>query len=86
MWPRIGGDEFVVLHPGVGNHEEAAQIGKLITDVLDRPIGFEGADLKIGASLGIAVYPLDGESAELLLKAANENMYRDKASRKVRSS
>lgn len=82
---RVGGDEFVVLLPGVDNRDEAAQIGTLIKDALRVPVSCGAAQLEPGASLGIAVYPADGVQADLLLKFAGEDMYRKKSSRKRRS-
>ena len=80
---RLGGDEFVVLLPGVNSREESVQVGKLILDALSRPIVFGELALETGSSLGVAVYPMDGTDAEVLLKFADQDMYRQKGLRKA---
>ncbi len=69
---RIGGDEFVVILPGVGDRDEAAQIGDLIVRSIPGS----------GASYGISIFPLDGTEADALLGKADEDMYRAKMQRR----
>ncbi|MGB4673271.1 MAG: EAL domain-containing protein [Azovibrio sp.] len=81
---RLGGDEFVILLPDVGDAADAATnaaavAGKII-DALAEPIRVEGHDLHTSPSIGISLYPLDGDEAETLLRNADTAMYHAKAS------
>jgi diguanylate cyclase (GGDEF)-like protein len=78
---RLGGDEFAVLLPGLGQRTDAERIASLLVENLSRPILFAGQELRVGASVGISVYPADGEDAESLLRAADALMYREKNAR-----
>jgi diguanylate cyclase (GGDEF)-like protein len=75
---RIGGDEFVVLLPLLGRREDAEHISAKISAALRQPVLFNQQTLSIGASLGIGIWPLDGERPDLLLKSADAHMYREK--------
>ncbi len=68
---RWGGDEFTVLLPQISSAEEATQIGKRILDALKQPFKLENQELYIKNSIGIAIYPTDGEDASTLLKNAD---------------
>lgn len=81
---RYAGDEFVVLLPET-TPEEARTIVHRIQEHF-REIRFEipsGARVEVGVSAGTACFPLDGGSREELLRRADKEMYRDKASRKA---
>lgn len=75
---RIGGDEFVIVLPGVSDRGEASRIGDNVVAAVARPLAFGGRELNIGASFGVSVYPADGNNPDALLKIADENMYRVK--------
>ncbi|MEG4069310.1 EAL domain-containing protein [Microcoleus sp. Pol11C2] len=75
---RWGGDEFTVLLYNINTPEEATKICQLIIQSLSSPFDFEGLELYIKASLGIALAPYDGEDAETLLKNADAAMYKAK--------
>ncbi|CCG40198.1 Response regulator containing a CheY-like receiver domain and a GGDEF domain [Magnetospirillum molischianum DSM 120] len=75
---RIGGDEFVVVVEEISRPGEAAMVARKILDVLTPPIVHEGHFCHVGASIGIAVYPLDGTNMEDVCKAADIAMYRVK--------
>ena len=77
---RVGGDEFVVILDDVGENENAAQIAKQMIDTLTAPIEVGGEKCKVGASIGIAMYPEDADTASSLLACADEAMYRVKTS------
>jgi diguanylate cyclase (GGDEF)-like protein len=81
---RIGGDEFVVLLPLLGRREDAEQIASKITTALQQPISFNQQTLSVGASVGIGIWPLDGEQPDLLLKSADAHMYREKNTKRRR--
>lgn len=72
---RFGGDEFVLLSPGIRQIDGAVLLAQKILDVL-RPIAtIHGHEMSIRASIGIAVFPKDGEEPPDLLKKADEAMY-----------
>ena len=75
---RIGGDEFVAALVNITKHEDAAVVAQKILDSLSMPIMVEGHELQISASIGISVYPDDGNDAETLIKNADIAMYRAK--------
>jgi diguanylate cyclase (GGDEF)-like protein len=84
---RIGGDEFVIVLPSVGELSEAGRIADLVAAAISRPLAYGGRELRIGASFGISVYPTDGDNTDALLKVADENMYRAKLEhRKLQAS
>lgn len=78
---RLGGDEFVVLMPGDGDGAGARRAAAAIVDRLSAPFVVEGFEMSISASVGIARFPADGESAQALLDRADRQMYLAKRSR-----
>lgn len=77
---RLGGDEFAVLWPQTG-HEGARVAARRLLECFQQPFAL-GQDLySVEASLGIAVFPGDGETLEALMRAADVAMYRAKAAR-----
>jgi len=79
---RQGGDEFTVLLPDLYRPEDASIIAEKILDALKTPFLVRGQEFRATASIGIAVYPNDGDSADLLLKNADIAMYKVKANGK----
>jgi diguanylate cyclase (GGDEF)-like protein/PAS domain S-box-containing protein len=75
---RMGGDEFVILLSEIANPEDAARSARKLLVLLSVPHFIEGSDLQIDASIGISVYPEDGEDAETLIKNADTAMYHAK--------
>ena len=75
---RRGGDEFMVLLPAIVRVEDAATVAQKILDSFRKPFTFEGHKIDITASIGIAVYPEDGQDADTLMKNADAAMYRAK--------
>jgi diguanylate cyclase (GGDEF)-like protein/PAS domain S-box-containing protein len=75
---RQGGDEFVILLPEITYPEDAATSAKKILLSLCAPCSIGGHDLHINGSIGISVYPADGEDAETLIKNADTAMYHAK--------
>jgi diguanylate cyclase (GGDEF)-like protein len=71
---RLGGDEFTVLLNTVSTDDIAA-VAVRITSSLSREFRILGKELSIGASIGISVYPRDGEDADLLIQKADIAMY-----------
>jgi diguanylate cyclase (GGDEF)-like protein/PAS domain S-box-containing protein len=79
---RQGGDEFTILLPDLAQAEDAALIAGKIIEELKLPFHVAGQDFRATASVGIAVYPRDGESADTLLKNSDIAMYKVKATGK----
>jgi len=75
---RQGGDEFVILLAEITNREDVAISARKILQSLSLPHLIEGHDLDIDGSIGISVYPQDGEDAETLIKNADTAMYHAK--------
>lgn len=75
---RNGGDEFVVLLSEIEHVEHAAISADKIIAAVAAPHEIFGRKLRVAASVGIAVYPTDGTSAEALLKSADAAMYQVK--------
>ncbi|MBC7950717.1 MAG: EAL domain-containing protein [Rhodospirillaceae bacterium] len=72
---RLGGDEFVILCTHWDNPGEIAQLGDKVLDLLKEPFAISGHDLHVGCSIGISLFPADGEDARTLLKNADTAMY-----------
>ncbi|MEC4675760.1 MAG: EAL domain-containing protein, partial [Nitrospirota bacterium] len=67
---RPGGDEFMLLLNEISQVQDAASIAGRLLDDLTKPFVLEGHEVIVTASMGISVYPFDGEDAESLLKNA----------------
>lgn len=76
---RIGGDEFVVLLEKIGGPEAVEQVAEKLLACLSRPVKRGQQSLQVSASIGIALYPQDGDTADALLTHADDAMYRAKA-------
>jgi diguanylate cyclase (GGDEF)-like protein len=76
---RMGGDEFVVVTPDIHGVEDAVHIAQKVRDAIREPLQVDARELFVSGSMGIAMYPNDGETAETLLKNADTAMYRAKA-------
>jgi diguanylate cyclase (GGDEF)-like protein len=76
---RLGGDEFVILQTGVHSPPHAAKLAESVLQALAQPFQIADTESFVGGSIGIAVYPDDGQCAEDLLKHADIAMYRAKA-------
>ena len=75
---RYGGDEFVVLLTEIAQAEDAAQVARKLSAALTWPAEAGSAPLTLSASIGISIYPDDGDDAETLLGLADAAMYRVK--------
>jgi diguanylate cyclase (GGDEF)-like protein/PAS domain S-box-containing protein len=72
---RLGGDEFTVLLPEASGLEDACEVAKRILERFRMPWVLAGHEFHSTASLGLAMYPQDGEDAETLLRNADTAMY-----------
>jgi diguanylate cyclase (GGDEF)-like protein len=72
---RIGGDEFMLILPGIARVEDADNIAQKILKAIRKPFVWEGHDVRVTASLGMALYPHHGEDAGTLMRHADIAMY-----------
>lgn len=79
MAARLGGDEFAVLVPETKSPQELAILAQRLIDAVSEPYMVEGHALTVGATIGIAVAPTDGEDADRLLRNADMALYRGKS-------
>ena len=73
---RMGGDEFAIIQSSKSQPEAAAQTAELLLAGFDKAFGPDGRDIDIGLSMGIAVFPQDGDDVEELLKCAATGLNR----------
>ena len=76
---RPGGDEFLVLLHNLGEAQDAARVARRILEELSAPWDLNGREVLMTASIGISLYPNDGETVDHLLKNADAAMYHAKA-------
>jgi diguanylate cyclase (GGDEF)-like protein len=79
---RIGGDEFIGICRTITTPEEAEIVARKIIASQSEPFDLKGHSCPIGVSIGISIYPSDGEDAGTLLNRADEAMYRVKKNNK----
>ncbi|MBK1678926.1 EAL domain-containing protein [Rhodocyclus tenuis] len=72
---RLGGDEFTILLPDLAHAYDAAGVAEKIIEALQEPFKLGGQDFRATVSIGIAVYPRDGDSVEMLISNADLAMY-----------
>jgi diguanylate cyclase (GGDEF)-like protein len=75
---RQGGDEFIILLPDIHDKLAPADVARKILDQISAIKQIDGNDIRIGGSIGIAVFPEDGDDAEVLTKNADSAMYHAK--------
>ncbi|MEG3897573.1 MULTISPECIES: CHASE2 domain-containing protein [unclassified Microcoleus] len=75
---RLGGDEFTVILPAIPGREEAAKVAQKICDAIMQPFILEEHTVSVTTSIGITLYPTDGQEPEILVKNADAAMYRAK--------
>ncbi|MGY3187098.1 sensor domain-containing protein [Lysinibacillus sp. TE18511] len=71
---RNGGDEFIITLTNVKNDKEAANFAELIIGTIEQPLDINGQDIFISTSVGVSMYPADGESTEQLIRCADKAM------------
>jgi len=82
---RLGGDEFAIVVPGPGAQRDLAQVGEAVLACLDEPVVHCGCVIDCRMSIGAAIYPNDGDDAEMLLKNADTALYAAKIERRGRT-
>ncbi len=75
---RMGGDEFTIALPSIASNNEIEQIVESILSITNKCVRIENRDITISTSIGVSVYPEDGESVDSLLKNADMAMYQAK--------
>lgn len=75
---RMGGDEFIILAPGIHHSDDAAKLAQKLIDLMAQPFKIGNNELYIGCSIGISVFPNDGADIKTLLKNSDLAMYRAK--------
>lgn len=75
---RLGGDEFILLLDALQSATDADRVAEKILEVFKRPFAIDGRELTLTASIGISIFPEDGESQTELLQKADSAMYHSK--------
>ncbi|NPA59349.1 MAG: EAL domain-containing protein [Epsilonproteobacteria bacterium] len=78
VFARLGGDEFTIIMEDLKNTQGAVYLAQKIIEVLEEPICIDKNMLYISSSIGISLYPEDGDNAEKLLQDADSAMYKAK--------
>jgi len=71
---RVGGDEFNVLVPEMRRVESAVEMSRILLDAMREPFRVNGSEVFISGSIGVAIFPNDGDSSDTLLKHAGVAM------------
>lgn len=77
---RLAGDEFTVILPGISHPDAADHVARKFLEYFAQPLNIDGHELSVTASIGIGIYPSDGENADDLLLHADLAMHRVKES------
>lgn len=72
---RLSGDEFTVILPGISGEQDVFKVLHKLMDALQQPMRLEDREFSVSASVGIALYPRDGQESEELLQTADKAMY-----------
>lgn len=75
---RLGGDEFTIMIEDAENSQTVARVASRLIDVVSKPLMLSGTEVYTSTSIGIAIYPDDGKTVDVLLKNADAAMYHAK--------
>ena len=75
---RLGGDEFCIVQANVDHPDQAHELADRVVHAVSRPIPFGSIELTISASVGIALFPEDGDGPDALLRKADLGLYQVK--------
>lgn len=75
---RQGGDEFTIILPEIISEKDVLKVVKQVTDTFSKPFYLKGNEVYIKTSIGISLFPNDGDTAEVLIKNADAAMYKSK--------
>ena len=76
---RLGGDEFALVLPDQNRTNDAEVTARAIVDAMSEPFNIDGKEVFVSASVGVSMYPADGQDPQTLMKNADAAMYRIKA-------
>jgi predicted signal transduction protein with EAL and GGDEF domain len=76
---RVGGDEFTIVLPSLRHADDASIVARRIIEQCSQPIQVRGKTVYLGASVGIAIFPTDGEDVVALVKNADTALYDSKS-------
>jgi diguanylate cyclase (GGDEF)-like protein/PAS domain S-box-containing protein len=76
---RFGGDEFAIMLEEVKDPADIKRVAQKMIEAVSAPVDLEGTEVQIGVSIGVSIYPTDGDSIEELFKNADTAMYRAKS-------
>lgn len=75
---RVGGDEFLLLLPDIQKPQDAATVAQRLLQAASEPFSIKSYEFHVGMSIGISIYPNDGDNASALIKNADVAMYHAK--------
>ena len=75
---RLGGDEFLMIQPFIKDKEDASVLARRMLECVAKPVKWNDFDLEVSISIGIAIYPEDGESKKGIIHNADNAMYSTK--------
>ena len=81
---RLGGDEFVIVQPSAADIGAGMDLAHRIIQRISTPVVLSGHEIRIGASVGISMFPRDGQNKEALFRKADIALYRAKAEGRAR--
>jgi diguanylate cyclase (GGDEF)-like protein/PAS domain S-box-containing protein len=82
---RLGGDEFTVLLPGIGDEQDVFTVLRKLMEAIQQPMRLVDREFSVSASVGIALFPRDGQESEELLQVADKEMYAAKQRKGIES-
>jgi diguanylate cyclase (GGDEF)-like protein/PAS domain S-box-containing protein len=82
MIARLGGDEFVIILPNIKHAKEAAHFSKEIIRAMKQPFLLHDQEVYTSTSIGVSIFPLDGNDVDTLIKNADRAMYQAKSNRR----
>lgn len=75
---RLGGDEFAIILSQVEHEQEAETIADTLAYIVREPCMIDDKELSVGVSIGVAIYPIDGDDEQQLLEKADQSMFKKK--------
>ena len=75
---RLGGDDFAVVLTSLSSREDAALVARKILEIITRPHDVAGGEIYVTPSIGVAIFPDDGETPDGLLRSADVALHRVK--------
>jgi len=84
MVARLGGDEFVVLIDSPASRDQVGMLAQKLQTSMQEPISLGAARWVVGLSIGISLFPHDGDTADALMRQADASMYRVKNGKNLR--